>query len=338
MGKKKYKVVEESAELKEEHEIQEEVAPQDGIKKKLNVRARKLFHPFMSYLKSYQEFAKNLPRHFLEFDEEKLAEQEENMEEDKSDENEASEDEQVVHQTNEKKKGPQFGNATRAKTIAELKERLAKMRGKKLDYQERLKKKGIKSRLTKKERLEERAKLKKEKMKAKKTKGNLTKPTASEEEKPDVKSDIPKKPLPEPKMVFSKLELPEEEKFKKKENKDPKRMLQKIQKSQAKLKTLEEKGKVETVKKIKEKLSWDKAIQKAEGVKLKDDVELLKKTIRRKTEIKNKSKKKWDQRKESVDHRKEEAQKKRQENITKKKKEKKTKKIKKSIKKGRVVI
>uniref|UniRef100_A0A146LX86 Surfeit locus protein 6 n=1 Tax=Lygus hesperus TaxID=30085 RepID=A0A146LX86_LYGHE len=337
MGKKKYKFVEESVDLKEEHDIQEETAPQDGIKKKIKVRARKLFHPFMSYLKSYQEFAQHLPRRFMEFDEEKLAEEEENIEEEKSDGNEDSGDEQTVDKI-DRKKGPQFGSATRAKTIAELKERLAKMRGKKLDYQERLKKKGIKSRLTKKERLEERAKLKKEKMKAKKTKGNLTKPTASEDEKADVKSDVPKKPLPEPKMVFSKLELPEEEKFKKKVNKDPKRMLQKIQKSQAKLKMLEEKGKVETVKKIKEKLTWDKAIQKAEGVKLKDDVELLKKTIRRKTEIKNKSKKKWDQRKESVEHRKEEAQKKRKENITKKKKEKKTKKIKKSIKKGRVVI
>ncbi|CAB0010250.1 unnamed protein product [Nesidiocoris tenuis] len=280
MGKKKFNSTLASTEVVAQSENTEDVitkSPKKSSKRKINVRARKLYEPFMTFLKSYQAFAETLPRRFLEFDD-----------------------------------------------------------SKKLDYQERLKKKGLKSRLTKKQRLEERAKLKKEKQKLKKKSsksGNLNKPKPVED---DVKTQ-PKAAEP-PTMIFSKLEVPQEEGFKKKVNKDPKRMLQKIEKSQKKLKELEAKGKTDTVMRIKEKMAWDSAIKKAEGVKVKDDVELLKKTIRKKTELKKHSKKKWDKRLEATEHRKKDSQAKRNENISKKLKEKKQKKIKKSIKKGRVVL
>ncbi|CAB0006303.1 unnamed protein product [Nesidiocoris tenuis] len=280
MGKKKFNSTLASPEVVAQSENTEDVitkSPKKLSKRKINVRARKLYEPFMTFLKSYQAFAETLPRRFLEFDD-----------------------------------------------------------SKKLDYQERLKKKGLKSRLTKKQRLEERAKLKKEKQKLKKKSsksGNLNKPKPVEDDvKPQPKAAEP------PTMIFSKLEVPQEEGFKKKVNKDPKRMLQKIEKSQKKLKELEAKGKTDTVMRIKEKMAWDSAIKKAEGVKVKDDVELLKKTIRKKTELKKHSKKKWDKRLEATEHRKKDSQAKRNENISKKLKEKKQKKIKKSIKKGRVVL
>ncbi|BES93522.1 Surfeit locus protein 6 [Nesidiocoris tenuis] len=346
MGKKKFNSTLASPKVVAQSENTEDVitkSPKKSSKRKINVRARKLYEPFMTFLKSYQAFAETLPRRFLEFDDKKredLAQKDEEAQDGEDDEKleETSEPEEIEEETKNSavQKKKTFGSTTRAKTIAELKQRLADLRGKKLDYQERLKKKGLKSRLTKKQRLEERAKLKKEKQKLKKKSsksGNLNKPKPVEDDvKPQPKAAEP------PTMIFSKLEVPQEEGFKKKVNKDPKRMLQKIEKSQKKLKELEAKGKTDTVMRIKEKMAWDSAIKKAEGVKVKDDVELLKKTIRKKTELKKHSKKKWDKRLEATEHRKKDSQAKRNENISKKLKEKKQKKIKKSIKKGRVVL
>lgn len=70
---------------------------------------------------------------------------------------------------------------------------------------------------------------------------------------------------------------------------------------------------------------------------VKDDPELLKRTIKRKEQHKKQSTKKWDSRIEHVRKSKQEKQDKRQENITKRKKEKKLTKLKKAAKKGRVI-
>lgn len=72
-------------------------------------------------------------------------------------------------------------------------------------------------------------------------------------------------------------------------------------------------------------------------LQVKDDPELLKRTIKRMEQQKKRSSKKWDSRIEGVQKKKQERQQKRQENISKRKKDKKTNKLKKASKKGRVI-
>ena len=140
-------------------------------------------------------------------------------------------------------------------------------------------------------------------------------------------------------MVFSKFDfsddLASEAKAKKKQ--DPKAALQKITKQKEKIKSLKAKGNTEAVNEIEDKSSWKLALDKAEGVKVKDDVGLLKKSIKKQEQRKKSSKKKWDERKEQVTKKKEAVQKKRTENIKKRKEDKKQNKMKKASKKGRSV-
>merc|ERR1712008_652671 len=58
--------------------------------------------------------------------------------------------------------------------------------------------------------------------------------------------------------------------------KDPKAALASIQKQKEKLKKMEDKGETEITKNTKESSAWSKALDKTEGVKIKDDVGLLK--------------------------------------------------------------
>ena len=169
----------------------------------------------------------------------------------------------------------------------------------------------------------------------------------------------------EGKMVFSKFDFTEEQKDQKKPQIDPKSALKKIQKEKDKLKSLEEigksttwlqvlvlpnpqifdinlkftifPGKTERVKIIEEKTAWKTALDKAQGVKVKDDVSLLKKSIKKIEQKKKSSKKKWDERKDNVEKRKEGKQSKREENIQRRKHGNKQNKAKKLAKKGRSV-
>lgn len=85
-------------------------------------------------------------------------------------------------------------------------------------------------------------------------------------------------------------------------------------------------------------IKFDKAIRQATGEKVKDNIELLKKGIKRKEKMKDRRKKKWDQRKQNEKKEKASKQMKRRMNIEKRKDTVKENKIKKSKKKGRVVI
>ncbi|XP_022193417.2 surfeit locus protein 6 homolog [Nilaparvata lugens] len=146
------------------------------------------------------------------------------------------------------------------------------------------------------------------------------------------------------KMVFNKIDftgLGKEKSFKRKRGKvekDPKQLLENVKKSNSEIKALEESGEAGKAKKLKEKHMWVSALKRAEGGKVKDDVELLKKSVRKQTQIKNQRKKKWEERVHAVEKKKEERQKKRTDNIAARKKEKKKNKIKKSVKKGRIVL
>ncbi|KAF9361728.1 hypothetical protein BGX34_006971, partial [Mortierella sp. NVP85] len=66
---------------------------------------------------------------------------------------------------------------------------------------------------------------------------------------------------------------------------------------------------------MREKDTWKKALQLAQGEKVKDDIKLLKKTVKREEVIKKKSAKEWGERKATVKKAKEQKQKKREENI-----------------------
>lgn len=137
-------------------------------------------------------------------------------------------------------------------------------------------------------------------------------------------------------VVFSKFDFQEMDKEKKK-NLDPETALRKIQKSKDKIKLWEEKGKTEKVKNIESSIAWTNAIGKAQGEKIKDDETLLKKSIKKKQQIKGSKKRKWEERVEGMEKRKATGQSKREENISKRKKDKKDKKMKHAVAKGRHV-
>ena len=135
-------------------------------------------------------------------------------------------------------------------------------------------------------------------------------------------------------MVFSKFDFINDKKDKKKM--DPKAALTNINKQKQKIKKVEEKGDSEAVKEMQETSAWSKAMEKTEGAKVKDDVELLKKSIKKQEQRKKSAAKKWDARNADVNKRKDAKIQKRNDNIAKRKKDKKDNKMKKLAKKGRV--
>ena len=150
----------------------------------------------------------------------------------------------------------------------------------------------------------------------------------------------PTKPIfnKEGKMVFSKFDFTESAKEEKPTNqgKDYKRILQKVQREKDKIDMLSvtqpEKAKV-----VKEKSVWKSVLQKAEGVKVRDDPELLKKAVKRKEKQKERVKKDWSERNEKVKEKMERKQDRRKKNIKARKQSKVNSKVGKAKKKGRIV-
>ncbi|KAJ8680776.1 hypothetical protein QAD02_016563 [Eretmocerus hayati] len=161
----------------------------------------------------------------------------------------------------------------RAQTFEELHAKLDELKGKKLNHKDRLVKKGLKNRIQKKAKREERFMRKKL---ARTERAAAEKSTTKEE------TDSPKTMKQKP--IFN-----------------------------------------------------SKALAKATGEKVKDDPELLKRTIKREEQKKKHSKKKWEARKEKVQKAVQEKQQKRSENILKRKRDVKTNKMKKAAKKGRII-
>ena len=136
-------------------------------------------------------------------------------------------------------------------------------------------------------------------------------------------------------MVYSKFDFTYDKKANKKKI-DPKAALTNIQKQKQKIKKIEAKGDTETVKEMQETSTWSKALDKTEGAKVKDDVELLKKSIKKQEQRKKSSAKKWTAKNADVNKRKEAKIQKREDNLKKRKKDVKDNKMKKLAKKGRV--
>uniref|UniRef100_T1IM52 Ribosomal RNA-processing protein 14/surfeit locus protein 6 C-terminal domain-containing protein n=1 Tax=Strigamia maritima TaxID=126957 RepID=T1IM52_STRMM len=184
----------------------------------------------------------------------------------------------------------------------------------------------------------------KEKKKAQKKNNKVSKESGSENtdlEKEETKPKCTKPFFNDGKsMVFSKFDFSEtgikERKKKMPGSKDYKQLLQKIEKNQSKVKELEEKN-PEKASLVKEKETWMKVMQKAEGIKIKDNPEQLKKALKKKELRAKKSKKNWDSREEQVKEKIEKRQQKRTDNIKAKRDAKVKKKVKRAMKKGRYI-
>lgn len=256
--------------------------------------------------------------------------------------------------------------AKRAQNFEELYAKFNELKGKRLNYKDKLVRKSLKNRMQKKTKKEERLMQKKharvETMAADKT------PKIKEE------TDVPKVPKQKPifnskgNMVFSKFDFAEIGTKKKleKTEKDPRKILKQLEEKKNKVKELEELGEKEKAVEIKEKDAWKTVLAKASGEKVcflkdvlflvkffhtirrsitynhlilqvKNDPELLKKTIKREEQKKKHSQQKWESRKQAVQKAVQDRQEKRSENIMKRKKEVKTNKLKKAAKKGRII-
>jgi len=243
----------------------------------------------------------------------------------------------------EKQKRVRPGDTSRANNREELQQRLQakleELRGQKSDGQnskkaeKKLKKKLAKIEKKKKESEELKQKLMTVGRNAGK-KGNLMKAAES-------LGAVPKKPGVKTSkgVVFSKFDFKDEIKSSKdpKKNLDPQAALNKLKKNKEKIKMWEDKGRSDKASKIENNIAWDNALKKAQGEKVKDDVTLLKKSIKKQKQIKSSSKKKWEKRADEVKSKESAFVEKRETNLNKRIKEKKDKTMKKLAAKGRHV-
>jgi len=246
-----------------------------------------------------------------------------------------SDDDGVVMNKGKKKLLNKKGGAQSVQELRQrLKAKLESLQGPKSDKPGKNKKKMTKEEKKVKMQEEKRLKSKLAKMAAASTPPTSSIPTNGiSKAKPVYNSDG--------KMVYSKFDLGTKSTLngttQNSKKKDPKSTLQSIQKQKDKLKRLEEKGETEIAKNMEESSAWTKALDKTEGVKVKDDVGLLKKSIKKMEQKKKSSSKKWVERKESEKKKMDARQQKRTENIKKRKTDKKANKMKKMAKKGRSV-
>jgi len=242
----------------------------------------------------------------------------------------------------EKEKRVRPGGTSRANSSHELRERLQakleELRGRKLAPNESTRQKKMKRKLAsiEKKRIAE-EELKQKLMTVGKNAGNLSKVLNKEVEPLGVKVTKPGVKT-EKGVVFSKFDFKDDMMPKEvKKNLTPKAALDKIKKGKDKIKLWEEKGKTEKAKNIENNIAWENALAKAQGEKVKDDVHLLKKSIKKQKQIKNSSKNKWEARAEGVKNKETAFVEKREGNMDKRKKEKKAKKMKTLVARGRHV-
>ncbi|CAD6194402.1 unnamed protein product [Caenorhabditis auriculariae] len=88
---------------------------------------------------------------------------------------------------------------------------------------------------------------------------------------------------------------------------------------------------------MEDELKWEKTLKRASGVKVKDNVEMLKRAQHKKEKLKDRKKAKWGQREERVEKEKATKKEKRDSNIQKRKDDAKKRKLAKMRKKGRIL-
>lgn len=113
-------------------------------------------------------------------------------------------------------------------------------------------------------------------------------------------------------LKFNKFDKPEDPKYiDPKKKKNLKLKLKEAERKQQKLKNMDP----EKAKKVR----WRKAIDKAQGIKIKDDPKMIKKTMKRKDDEKKRHKKKWAERVEKQEEAKNMREKRKKERIQKSK-------------------
>jgi len=171
-------------------------------------------------------------------------------------------------------------------------------------------------------------------------KNKAAKGGASETEgEPVMETEVssPKKDAKDEQFLFGKIGTEDVEGTKKKQmGKDFKRHLKNLQDTKDKIAKTKGEDK-EKGDAMEEKIAWQNMMEKAKGVKIKDDETLIKKSIKRKEKLKQHSKKKWEKRETEVKEKMAAKQQKRTANIRAKKDEKIKRKVKKMTKKGRLV-
>lgn len=193
----------------------------------------------------------------------------------------------------------------------------------------------------------DRRRIKQEKLQKRQKIQNLTNKIATDRSKvpkaekkvkldPD-KSSQPKVYNKEGKLLFSKVQIEGENKKRSKGvDTNPKANLLKLKKQKKKIKELIESGDKSKAKDEKHKMLWKAAFDKTEGLKVKDNEDILKKSIKTRKVIKKKSKEKWNERKKKVEEKQATQAKKREENLKKRHADNQKTKSKKAAKKGRV--
>lgn len=163
-------------------------------------------------------------------------------------------------------------------------------------------------------------------------------PKSDKKVKPDPdQSSQPKVYNKEGKLLFSKVQIEGEGKKRSKGvDTNPQANLQKLKKQKKKIKELIETGDKSKAKDEKEKMLWKAAFDKTEGLKVKDNEDILKKSIKNRKKIKKKSKEQWNERKKKIEEKQSAQQKKREGNLNKRRKDNQKTKLKKAVKKGRV--
>lgn len=156
-----------------------------------------------------------------------------------------------------------------------------------------------------------------------------------QEQKPEIKKSSVYNP--EGKLFFSKIQVEGEKKKKKGHDTNPQLNLQKLKAQKKKIQELAESGDKVKAKEEKVKVLWKAAFEKTEGVKVKDNADILKKTIKKRKVEKKKSKQEWGQRKLKVKEKQEAKSKKREDNINKRKTDNQKNKKKKAIKRDRIL-
>ncbi|XP_008299448.1 surfeit locus protein 6 [Stegastes partitus] len=154
-------------------------------------------------------------------------------------------------------------------------------------------------------------------------------------------------------IVFNKVEMVEKryvDKIQKKKDKKQsvkgqvtpltgknyKQLLSRVEARKAKVEQLREKDE-EKARELEKKIQWTNLLYKAEGIKIKDDEDMLRASLKRKEKRHDQRKKRWDKRSESVVEKMQHRQDKRKKNLQRRKQAKTEKKKNKARKKGRVL-
>jgi len=180
---------------------------------------------------------------------------------------------------------------------------------------------------------------------------------SAQEEQPEIKQEVEQAPAAskrnETAIIFNKVETVEEgyvDKMLKKKNKKQstkgqitpltgknyKQLLSRVEARKAKLEQLREKDEGKA-REMEEKMKWTNMLYKAEGIKIKDDEEMLRASLKRKEKRHDQRKKQWNKRSENIIEKMQHRQDKRRRNIQKQKKAKTEKKKDRARKKGRVL-